>query len=713
MSDYDELFEAKINDLENGVALEDVLQGLPEDAQELASLLRLASALRTAPHPEPLAETIHTQRRVLEEATLPTITARPAQQIPAAVPASAYQTTLPSGARPMHGAPARTARMPWKWLGAGAFAFAGAALVFLCVAAAALSLWLSGGSLDRARVAQITGQVQIASGRNWKNIQPGDTIRQGNRLRTLGASSATLVFFDGSQTTLFPDSEVEFLALNGAKDGTLQVKIDQQAGETANQVTPFQDHKESYFLVQTASGNASVHGTSFNVKVMETGLARFSVDSGEVLVANNAQEVTLLAGQATSASALGDLASPTYQFSISGSVSAIDEEARLWIVSGMEFQVVDTTVITGAPVIGDSVVVTGRILSDGSRIADAIAPTADSDITATFTGTLTENEGTEWLVNDQTITVTGETEIVGTIAVGTPVKVTFNLLDDGTWLALKIESLLEDPGKPTPLPTATSDPDAMPSYEFTPDELEMSSCESSDFNLTGTLHNTADHVKDYAANVELNYEIIAGGEYVDRVELAPSGWVRIDARQTVTFNIRVVMDEGWEALPEGTEVKLRVFIASATNRPDHRNGRLTVTIASGCEKTPTPSPSPTFTLTPTITPTGTLTITPTVTPEATQVPPESGQCTGANPHPTGMKLAQRYGVPYEEIMYWFCQHFGFGEIDLAYSLSRQTGVPVEKIFAMKSSGMGWGNIKKSLLPNGKPDKPGKGPKKNK
>ena len=38
-----------------------------------------------------------------------------------------------------------------------------------------------------------------------------------------------------------------------------------------------------------------------------------------------------------------------------------------------------------------------------------------------------------------------------------------------------------------------------------------------------------------------------------------------------------------------------------------------------------------------------------------------------------MKLAQRYGVPYEEIMGWFCQHYGFGEIDLAYSLSRQIG----------------------------------------
>ena len=47
-------------------------------------------------------------------------------------------------------------------------------------------------------------------------------------------------------------------------------------------------------------------------------------------------------------------------------------------------------------------------------------------------------------------------------------------------------------------------------------------------------------------------------------------------------------------------------------------------------------------------------------------------------------------------MGWFCQHFGFGEIDLAYGLSNETGVSVADIFALKSGGMGWGNIKKAL-----------------
>ncbi len=91
-----------------------------------------------------------------------------------------------------------------------------------------------------------------------------------------------------------------------------------------------------------------------------------------------------------------------------------------------------------------------------------------------------------------------------------------------------------------------------------------------------------------------------------------------------------------------------------------------------------------------ITPTETVTSTDHVTPTP------FANCTGANPHPKGSSLASQYGVPYEEIMGWFCQHFGFGEIDLAYGLSQQYGVSVEQIFALRRSGLGWGQIRKML-----------------
>jgi hypothetical protein len=155
----------------------------------------------------------------------------------------------------------------------------------------------------------------------------------------------------------------------------------------------------------------------------------------------------------------------------------------------------------------------------------------------------------------------------------------------------------------------------------------------------------------------------------------------------------------------------------------------------------TPTATATITATPaetaTVTPTGEDTETPEPypypSPEVTQTPtpvftptPEGNRAgcqTGDNQHPEGLRLADRWGVPYTEIMGWFCQGFGFGEIDLAYELAASSGTPVADIFAMKAGGMGWGQIKQQLTPKhpvgtqpsdqkpGRPTNPGKGPKK--
>ncbi|MEM5776047.1 MAG: hypothetical protein AAGU05_13680, partial [Anaerolineaceae bacterium] len=120
------------------------------------------------------------------------------------------------------------------------------------------------------------------------------------------------------------------------------------------------------------------------------------------------------------------------------------------------------------------------------------------------------------------------------------------------------------------------------------------------------------------------------------------------------------------------------------------------------EEEVTPTVIVTTETTSTVTPevTGTLTATVTGTIEGT--PTDETACVGADPQPTGMKLAARYGVPYEEIMGWFCKHYGFGEIDLAYSLAQASGKTVEEVFAMREAGMGWGAIKKQLEPTPTP-----------
>lgn len=709
MLNHDDILQKKLDELESGIPLETVLQDLPAEAKELEDLIRLAATVRTLPHPEPAVNQVAVQR----------------QQVMAA----AVRHTQP---RPHLSPAAKKYHPAWKWIGAGSLVgMAAGLMVLFAFMVIGVGMWLSGRDISAARVENVTGQVQVAtnsSGTQWKNIEVGGRLHRGDRLRTLGASSATLVFFEGTHTFVSANSVLTFTELKGSSGNTLQVKIDQKTGETWNKVTPFKGNTKSFFLVQTPSGTASVHGTNFNVKVAETGQVQFSVDTGVVKVNNNGNEVTLQAGQVTTANTSGEITTPTYQFSVQGAIMAMDPATGLWTVSGVQFKVNDVTNITGTPQIGDTVKVDGRILEDGTWVADTIEPVSDDSQQANFTGILEVNEGELWQISGKPVKVNPETQLDSDLKVGDPVKVTYNLLDDGTWLALKIESLVEEPDRTTPTPTATSDPRAMPSYEFAPDEIEMQGCGGSSFNLTGSLRNTANDPKDYAANVELGYLIDRGGEYVNSVELTPSYWARIDAGQTVTFDIHVTMNDRWATLTgkggddEDNQVKLRIFVASATNRPDHLNGRLTVTIEAGCKATPTPTITGTVTEVPSETLTPGITGTPTITPTAgtpTPVSTQADQCTGAKPHPTGMKLAQRYGVPYEEIMKWFCQHYGFGEIDLAYSLSRQSGKPVEEIFAMRASGMGWGEIKKALAPSTKDKNPpgdkdnGKGGKKDK
>lgn len=72
------------------------------------------------------------------------------------------------------------------------------------------------------------------------------------------------------------------------------------------------------------------------------------------------------------------------------------------------------------------------------------------------------------------------------------------------------------------------------------------------------------------------------------------------------------------------------------------------------------------------------------------------ECTGADPHPHAADLADRYEVDYEEIMAWFCDGNGFGEIELAFNLADQAELSVEEVMDMREEGLGWGQIRQEL-----------------
>lgn len=697
MPDLDNLLQQKLIELENGRPLEDVLASLPEAAVELIPLLQVAASVRAMPQPAPdpsLAEA--GRQKVLEaarDATLPAITASETS------PTRPHAAARPAAAGPWQQLHSLRSQ-PRFWVAA----LAGVFLAVLLVTGGLAWYLSSPRGAEAAALMDVSGIVEVASAdqaADWKPVKAGDTIHTGQRIRTGDGSGATLVFYEGTRSIIGPNADLTLSVLEGGAGKQLRVLVDQYAGRTDNSVVPFSG-KNSSFVVNTPNGSASVHGTRFDVEIGQGGQTRFAVERGRVLVYNEVGQVFVGAGQVARARLDETLTSPAYQFSLQGPVEAIDGSA--WTVQGVSFLVSEQTSVNGNFTIGSQVSVEGH-LEGGARTADTINPAADETTLAAFTGRIERMDGDVWQIDGSAVVVNRNTTRPDNLRVGDTVRVTFGV-QNGQWTALKIEALGEQPGQPTPTPSSTPDANANPRLVFTPDEVETSGC-SPQYTLTGALANTATGAGDYAADVQLGYVITRGGAYVEGVELSPAGWARIEPGQPVTFSLKVIPSPAYQVTTGNQkQIKLRVFIANEANRPDLLDATLTAVIVNTCKQgeTGTPVSSATPSLTPPVTPTL----------PGSATPGANTTCTGANPHPQGLRLAQRYNVSYEEIMGWFCQNFGFGEIDLAYSLSQQSGKPVAEIFAMRRTGLGWGEIKKQLAGsnpqpgNGNP--PGKGPK---
>ena len=221
-----------------------------------------------------------------------------------------------------------------------------------------------------------------------------------------------------------------------------------------------------------------------------------------------------------------------------------------------------------------------------------------------------------------------------------------------------------------------------------------------------------------ASGVEMGSYVVVKGRTVEGERIADSiAFVNGNQKPRLTFTgiVESMSDTAWvisgqtvvitpetmiqAGLAVGDTVEVRFYLADNGDWVAEEIERLD-------EDVITPTPGETDTVTPevttTVTPEVSETVTVTVTGTIDVTPTDDIACVGADPQPTGMTLAMRYGVPYEEIMGWFCKHYGFGEIDLAYTLAQASGKTVEEVFAMRESGMGWGSIKALLDPTPTP-----------
>jgi hypothetical protein len=440
MSELDEILQRKLEALEEGASPRRVVKGLKGEATELEPLIILAANIRDLPQPELSPEASHLMQKEL------ITTARETLKLPSHKPAFSLARLFSPG-------------------------FASLSLVILLLAVVFFGgrAWLAGPSAAHAvRLMNVTGQVEVAENARagWQAAVVGTGLHSGQLVRTQANSSAVLQYFDGTQTVMASNTELKLEEINGGWGGVLKVSLAQSYGLTNHQVVPFGDRKSS-FAVNTSAGSASVHGTNFSAASEPSGKAVFAVETGQVVVENDMGQVTLSPGQATAIQVDQAPEAPVYTFSLTDTLVLAD--GNTWWIGGVPFTITPDTLLLDKFQPGDTVLVTGRILEDGTWVIDSIQPAQASSKKSTFAGVVQQMNDDNWLISGISVMVNVATRILDDVQLGNVVKVKYVVLENGSWQALEISTLVA--GKLLPTPDATSTSPPLPTETLPPSGL--------------------------------------------------------------------------------------------------------------------------------------------------------------------------------------------------------------------------------------------------
>jgi len=638
--------------------LEDALRGSQEGQDSLrvgaavpeSELVRLAASIRDLPHPDQGEAAARVEKRRI---------------MAAANRKTQKQRTFGWS---------RNGGFTGQWMVLPAVAGAALLILMTFVLATGAGLYFSGPlGAQAATLSSGFGVVEVldADGRGgWSVVSDGYRVKSGQRVRTGADSQVTLTFYDDTQVTLDPNTDLMLSKIAGDWGKQLQVVMIQNKGETSHQVVPLQG-VDSEYSVMTPSGEANVRGTSFKVLVEETGMSVFSVDSGAVLVSNNGEEAFLAAGQGVVTELGEPLAAPSFLFALQGELQ--DNSGKTWMVEGVPFTVKGGTRISGDPQVGDVVLVNGRITKKNEWIADSIQAPLPGDNGGTFTGMVTgvSEGGVE--INGYSFVILDEQPKVN---VGDWVRVQF-MISEGTRVVLNLDLLdgggTEEPD-PEPEPKSPVEPEAV--LSFNPTEHGVTTCDPIGSFSTTLVYTTADP-EALPLEVTLVVAVEKGGEYLLPLVVSPEIPFTIGPNTEIPITVTLELIEGLEKLPPESEVEISIAIQDA-----HPEEVLTDTFEYTweCDEEL----------------------------EEEDDQDDGDKCTREKLHPHALTLAAVYGeavgVDYDQIWTWFCEdNLGFGEIEQAFKLYLEYGevlgeeFTVYEIIEMRLiGGLGWGQIKQSL-----------------
>ena len=154
-------------------------------------------------------------------------------------------------------------------------------------------LIFSGGTATAKQIATLRifqGQVDVQHGEDaFAPGENGDSLREGDTVRTGPDGRAAIEYFDGSVTRLDFDSTFSIVRLETLDNdaGSKVIEAEQTGGNSFNRVAELTD-AESRFEVETPTATASVQGTVYALLFNPT---RVVVIDGSVIVQTDAGEV--------------------------------------------------------------------------------------------------------------------------------------------------------------------------------------------------------------------------------------------------------------------------------------------------------------------------------------------------------------------------------------------------------------------------------------
>jgi len=215
---------------------------------------------------------------------------------------------------------------------------------------------------NQAKAIPLSGMVEILGAEGeWAVLNQGSLLEPGQAVRTGELSAAQIIFYDGSRTSLGPNTQVSIDKLSFKEEDQRRViELTQQTGESTHDVA-HSSNKASLYTVHTPAGTGEAKGTRFSVSVTPDQAARFNVLEGTVAVTGMEETTQVEAGQVTIIVIGQPPSDPALFVTLEGVVT---QTGDVWVIAGQTFTLHPATVVVGNPQVGDIVFVEGRQSAD-------------------------------------------------------------------------------------------------------------------------------------------------------------------------------------------------------------------------------------------------------------------------------------------------------------------------------------------------------------